>query len=196
MMLIKRSLPAVVSFVLAGAAFTGTAHAACTLPEAIRSAAANFVPAVYQQGDFERDAAIVGVWKFEMLAKSTAKNKNPMPDGTLIDFGTQAWHADGTELLNSGIRNPADGNFCQGVWEQVAPRTFKLNHLPLAWSAGAYIGPVKMTMMVAVDEFGNNFHGFFSQTLFQASTTAGHEFDENSPVVTVTGTITASRLIP
>lgn len=193
---LNRSLPVVVSLVLAGTAFTGTTRAACTLPEVIRSAAAHFVPAVYEQGDYQRDAAIVGVWKFEMLAKSTAKNKNPMPDGTLIDFGTQAWHSDGTELLNSGIRNPADGNFCQGVWEQLAPRTFKLHHLPLAWASGAYIGPVKMTMIVTVDEYGDDFHGIFSQTLFQASATAGHEFDESSPVVTVTGTITASRLVP
>jgi hypothetical protein len=181
---------------LAGLACTGMARAACTMPDVVHATSGHFVPAVYRPVDYEREAAIVGLWKFEMLAKSTPTNKNPVPDGTLIDFGTQAWHSDGTELLNSGIRNPADGDFCQGVWEQVGPSTFKLNHLPLAWASGAYIGPVKMSILVTVDESGNHFWGVFSQTLYQASPTPGHEFDESSPAGTVTGTITATRMTP
>jgi hypothetical protein len=184
------------SLALTGLASTGMAHATCTIADASHGSSGHFTPAVYREGSSEREAIIVGVWKFEMLARSTANNKNPMPDGTLVDFGTQAWHSDGTELLNSGSRNPADGNFCQGVWEQLGPYTFKLNHLPLAWGGAAYIGPVKMNMVVSVDPSGNRFSGVFSQTLYQASATPGHEFDESAPVVTVTGPITARRMTP
>jgi len=190
------TVPAALFLTLAGLVCSDMARAACTLPDAIRSSAGRFTPAVYVPTSYERSAAIVGLWKFEMFVKSTATTKNPMPDGTLIDFGTQAWHSDGTELLNSGIRNPADGDFCQGVWQQVAGSTFKLNHMPLAWAGGAYIGPVKMEIVVTVDDSGNRFWGWFSQTLYAASPTPGHEFDETTPVVTVTGTISATRITP
>jgi hypothetical protein len=189
-------VPTALSIVLAGLALTGKAQAACTIPDPAHATSGHFTPAVYLQTGIQGEAAIVGLWKFEMLAKSTPRNQNPMPDGTLIDFGTQAWHSDGTELLNSGIRNPADGDFCQGVWEQVGPSTFKLFHMPLAWGGGSYIGPVHMTMLVTADRSGNHFSGYFSETVYQASPTAGHEFDDSTPIVTITGTITASRIEP
>jgi len=55
-----------------------------------------------------------------------------LPDGAPIDFGTAAWHDDGTKLMNSGSRKPADGDFCQGVWEQTGPNEFVLNHYALS----------------------------------------------------------------
>jgi hypothetical protein len=188
--------PLALSVVLAGLTLTGKTHAACTIPDLTHSKSGRFTPAFYLHTGDERNAAIVGLWRFEMLAKSTDNNKNPMPDGALVDFGTQAWHADGTELLNSGIRNPADGDFCQGVWERVGPSTFKLNHMPLAWQNGAYIGPVKLSMLVTVNGSGEGFSGVFSETVFQASPTQGHEFDENASIVTITGTISGARISP
>jgi len=188
--------PVAVSIALAGLACAGRAHSSCTIPDSIQNVAGHITPAVYRQVNFEGDASIVGLWKFEMLAKSTPTNKNPMPDGALVDFGTQAWHADGTELMNSGSRNPADGNFCQGVWERVGPSTFRLNHLPLAWAGGAYLGPVKMSVVVTVDRSGNRFWGFFSETVYSASATPGLEFDESAAVVTITGTVTGTRMNP
>jgi len=185
-----------VSLALAGLASTGMARAACTAPDPAPVTSGHFTPAVFRLASFEQEASIVGLWKFEMLAKSTSTNQNPMPDGALVDFGTQAWHSDGTELLNSGIRNPADGDFCQGVWKRVGPSTFKLNHMPLAWGGGAYIGPVKMSVTVTLDATGNAFWGLFSETVYQASPTPGHEFDESAPIVTITGTITATRMTP
>lgn len=189
------TLTVALPLIAASFASMSAAHAACTIPTA-GSASGPLAPAVFLQANYHEEPRIVGLWKFEMLAKSTPTNKNPMPDGALVDFGTQAWHADGTELLNSGSRNPADGNFCQGVWEQIGAATFKLNHLPLAWAGGAYIGPVKLTAVVTVDRSGNRFSGLFSQTLYQASPTPGHEFDQSTPVVTITGTITATRIDP
>lgn len=34
--------------------------------------------------------------------------------------------------MNSG-RAPASGSFCMGVWKQVGPRTYRLNHWALSW---------------------------------------------------------------
>ena len=129
-----------------------------------------------------------------MLSKSTAKNKNPMTDGTLIDFGTAVWHADGTELQTTGIRNPADGNICHGVWKQIGPSTFQLNHYALAWTNGTYTGPVNIRAVVTVDGTGNKYSGGFQTDVYLASTVAGHEFDKTTKLVTITGTFTGSRV--
>ena len=144
--------------------------------------------------DRDERAAIVGLWKFEMLSKSTPKNTNPMPDGTLIDFGTAAWHADGTEFQTSGIRNPADGDVCQGVWEQIDDSTFVLNHYALAWTNGTYTGPVNIRAQVTVDGSRNRYSGHFVTIVHLASATPGHEFDETTVLATITGTFTATRV--
>lgn len=144
--------------------------------------------------DDDDRASIVGLWKFEMISQNTATYTNPMPDGSLIDFGTAAWHSDGTELMNSGIRNPADGDFCQGVWDRAGRSTYVLNHYALAYSNGTYTGPVNIRERVTVDASGRHFSGWFTLVAYLASVTAGHEFDQNAPLVTITGTITATRV--
>ncbi len=198
----------------AGAALTvalvgahGSAWAACTDHNWSNQsvAPAGLVSAVYHPGELGRSAlirvddeqpAIVGLWKFEMLSKSTSNHTNPMPDGTLIDFGTAAWHGDGTELMNSGSRNPADGDFCQGVWAQVGPSTFVLNHVALAWTNGAYTGPAKIQERVNVEAGGTKITGTFVLTQYLASPTQGHEFDESTVLVSITGTISGTRITP
>ena len=140
------------------------------------------------------ERSIVGLWKFEMISKSTATHTNPMPDGTLIDFGTAAWHADGTELQISGIRNPADGDVCQGVWQRVDDATFVLNHYAMAWTNGTYTGPVNIRARVTVDPTGNHYSGMFATVVYLATPVAGHEFDQNTILASITGTFTASRV--
>lgn len=154
--------------------------------------AANFIKAAYEDEDSR--PSIVGLWKFEMIAKSTATNKNPMPDGTLVDFGTAAWHGDGTEFQTSAFRNPSDGDVCQGVWQQVAPNTYVLNHLALAWANGAYAGPVNIRAEVTVDPAHNRYSGWFHTTVYVATATPGHEFDQTAPVVSITGSFTGVRV--
>lgn len=185
----------------------GLAHAGCADPawSPQPSAAAKVTPAVFRPAAFApawlmavnnagEHATIVGLWKFEMLAKSTTANANPMPDGTLIDFGTAAWHSDGTELMNSGIRNPGDGDFCQGVWTQVGPSTFALNHYALAWTNGTYTGPANIRERVTVDASGKHFSGVFTLVQYLATVTPGHEFDQTTPLVSITGTLTGTRV--
>lgn len=198
----------ILGLALAAIGSPGLAHAACANPDALRQpgATVKLAPAVFRSAgsvtaslvNFEADPpqhpAIVGLWKFELLTKSTRTNTNPMPDGTLFDFGTSAWHSDGTELMNSGGRDPKDGDFCQGVWIQVGPFTFDLFHYPLAWTNGAYTGPVVLRARVTVDRSGEHYSGVFSATAYLASPTAGHEFDETTPLGTITGTIAATRI--
>jgi hypothetical protein len=151
---------------------------------------ARFIRVNFEQSE----APIVGLWKFEMLAVSTPKNTNPMPDGTVVDFGTAAWHGDGTEFQTSGFRNPSDGDVCQGVWAQIGPSTFQLNHYALAWTNGSYTGPANIRAIVKVDPSGNRYSGSFQTDVYLASVTAGHEFDETTKLVTITGSFTATRV--
>ncbi len=117
-----------------------------------------------------------------------------MPEGTLIDFGTAAWHADGTELQLSGFRNPSDGDVCQGVWRQVGRSTFELNHVALAWTNGAYTGPVSIRAQVTVGPDRNRYTGTFTTTVYSGAYVAGHEFDQNTVLAVITGTFDATRL--
>jgi hypothetical protein len=146
---------------------------------------------VHNQGSHD---SIVGLWKFEMLAKSTPAHTNPMPDGALIDFGTAAWHDDGTELMNSGARKPADGDFCQGVWQQTGPNEFVLNHYALSYTDGNYTGPANIRERVYVDRSGKRFTGMFVLTQYLATAVPGHEFDQTTALITITGSITGTKV--
>lgn len=182
---------------------TGTSHAGCVAAKwsnerqaaprpgaAMSTAAGSFI----KVSDRDSGRSIVGLWKFEMISKSTPTHTNPMPDGTLIDFGTAAWHVDGTELQTSGIRNPSDGDVCQGVWQRVGDRTFVLNHYALAWTNGTYTGPVNIRARVTVDPSGTRYSGMFVTVVYLATPTQGHEFDQSTVLASITGTFTATRV--
>ena len=87
-----KTAAAVIGILIAGLAISGAAEA-------------NMIPV----GDFGDGAPIVGLWQFRAT-------------GIAADYGTQAWHADGTELIYSMGPNPATGDVCQGVWKRVGPR--------------------------------------------------------------------------
>jgi hypothetical protein len=152
--------------------------------------APRMVHAVYVAGEPEaaapRWAAIVGMWKFSFVAKG-----NPAPgpaDGTVLDFGYATWHADGTELMNSGARPPQSGDFCMGVWKETAPGTFRLNHYGVAWQpdGSAYLGPANIKEEVTVSDGGRHYAGVFTIDQYDAGgkTVLGH----------VQGTVSATRV--
>jgi hypothetical protein len=189
-----------------GAVIGGPASAGCHFGPASKSATlGGFKPSRYRSDEPGRfikvsdsgfwGPSIVGLWKVEFIALG---NTNGIPDGALIDFGTAQWNEDGTESMVSGGRNPSDGDVCMGAWVQVGRATFKLNHLGLAWSAGAYVGPGKISETVTLDPSGNSFHGSFSITQYQAAAAPGQEFQENpNSIVAPTpiyGTITGNRI--
>jgi hypothetical protein len=61
---------------------------------------------------------IVGFWHFKFILGPNT-----------IDAGTQQWHSDGIEVINSGARSPITGSVCLGVWKKVGERHYKLRQL-------------------------------------------------------------------
>jgi hypothetical protein len=186
---------------------TGQAQAACATPKLQQATPANrsdfhFVPAVYHDGDttagtFVRvhdfdPASIVGLWEFKW-------------SGFATDWGTQAWHSDGTELSFSTGQNPATGDTCQGVWQQIGPRTYTLNHIAMGWAApgasplqGAQFLRVHLHMIVTLAPSGKTFSGKYTAAVYLES--QSDPFDENpntnAPIATGSGAVAATRVEP
>lgn len=193
--MVRKSVALYTGLGLAGLMTAGQAFAGCQAPASGYSqtssrsapsayqAGGAFIRTGYEPGDSDgHQAAIVGLWKFEMKV-----------NGTLIDFGTVEWHDDGTEMTISGGRNPADGDTCMGAWQQVGWSKFKLNHIALAYAGGAYLGVAHFHELVTVDPSGRSYSGTF--TLEQFADSTSDPFDESgTPLATVAGTITATRV--
>jgi hypothetical protein len=80
----------------------------------------------------------------------------------VLDAGFSQWHSDGTEILNSS-RPPTIQSFCLGVWENVGPSKYKLNHFPLSWTAdGTLVGPANIRENVTLSSDHNSFTGTFT----------------------------------
>jgi hypothetical protein len=101
--------------------------------------------------------SIVGLWSVTM-------NLN---GGGQFDWGYQVWHDDGTEIMNSGSRPPATGNFCMGAWVQTGPFSYHLNHYALSYDAGGTLNAkVLIKENVTVDQKGGTFSGPFTADIF------------------------------
>jgi hypothetical protein len=134
------------------------------------------------RGDLEGGAGIVGLWKFTF----TSEGSTGIPDGTLIDQGYVTWHADGTEITNSG-RPPITGNFCLGVYRQTGRSSFKLNHFGLSWdpTGATLIGPANIKEQVTLGRGGNSYTGTFTID----------QFDTNGNLLAhIQGSIAAERI--
>lgn len=199
------AVPAALGMILLGAAFSPTASAGCGgLPgkpsasirqdRPFRFVQAAFRPGLFVQVGYD-DEPIVGMWQVTFTAKGNG-TAGP-PDGTPLDAGYQTWHSDGTELHNSGARDPSTGDFCMGVWKRIGYSEYKLNHWTLSWvtasptctpaagNIGCFLGPGNIQEDVIVDETGNNFSGTF--TIVQ--------YDQHgNKLATVVGTITGTRV--
>jgi hypothetical protein len=125
---------------------------------------------------FKHQEPIVGLWEFTFVTGTT-----------VMDHGYAEWHSDGTEIMNSG-KPPLTQSFCLGVWEQVAARTFKLNHFALGWddTGTVYVGPVNIKEEVTVNEAGNKYSGTWS--LVQYAT------DGKTVLGSGKGNVTATRI--
>jgi hypothetical protein len=51
-------------------------------------------------------------------------------------------HADGPEIMASGLRPPASGNFSLGVWENLGAGVYELNHFGIGWDPSNLSGPL------------------------------------------------------
>lgn len=123
------------------------------------------------------EPSIVGLWKEHWL----------FPDGTEFDANYSTWHSDGTELGVSGLRTPMSGDVCQGVWEKVGPRHYKVNHFGVSFDASGLnlVGLAIIRQDVTLNPKGNEIAGTFSVD----------QYDESGNILAhVQGTISGTRV--
>lgn len=215
-----RSMTAVLAIAAAAMALgTGEARAGCG-PAVARSA---MTPAVYRSDqsaahlvltDFD-DAprpfdtpAITGLWKFVFTGQG---NTGPaaMFNGQQVDAGFVTWHADGTELMNSG-RAAVSGSFCMGVWKRVNPTTYHLNHWALSWVPDYHpgvstwswpldealepLGPANIVETVTLGRDGDHYSGKFTLTQYLYDGTNVTDADPTKVAVVIQGVIAATRI--
>jgi hypothetical protein len=132
-------------------------------------------------------ASIVGMWSIQFLSEGNTTHNPSIPDGAMIDFGYNQWHSDGTEILNSGARSPAQENFCLGVWQRTGRYTYLLNHFALNYdpTTGVMIGKISIVETVTLSPGGTSYSGTFVYTVFD---TKGNKTDS------LTGQVTAERI--
>jgi len=128
---------------------------------------------------------ITGLWQVTF----TSKNNVGIPDGAQLDAGFVTWHADGTEIMNSG-RAPQTSSFCMGVFRHTSVHGYKLNHYALSWdpTGTVFIGPTNISEQLQLDRHGNAYLGTVSITQFAA--------DGTTVLAHITGTVAAQRLTP
>jgi hypothetical protein len=131
----------------------------------------------------QRLEPITGLYQFTF----TSKGSDGIPDGAVVDQGYVTWHADGTEIMNSG-RSPMSGDFCMGVWEQTSARGYMLNHYATAWdpTGTEYVGPANIRENVQLARDGDSYSGNF--TLDQ------YAQDGTTLLAHVQGTVSAARI--
>lgn len=128
-------------------------------------------------------------------------------NGQVADHGYSVWHADGTEIMNSG-RPAGDGNFCLGTWAQTGKRTYTLNHYTLSWfqSVSAspdqgtpplpglysvnnfFAGPGNISETITLAKDGQSYTGTFTITQYMGDT------GEVAPGFPIKGNVAATRL--
>jgi len=132
-------------------------------------------------------ASIVGMWSFQFISEGNTTHNPSIPNGAMLDFGYNQWHSDGTEVLNSGGRSPAQGNFCLGVWQKTGRSTYLLNHFALNYDAttGAFLGKISVVETVTVSPGGTSYSGTFVYTVYDPK---GNKIDR------LTGQVNAQRI--
>lgn len=128
---------------------------------------------------------ITGLWQFTF----TSKNNVGIPDGAQLDAGFVSWHADGTEIMNSG-RAPMTSNFCLGVFRHTSVYGYKLNHYALAWdpTGTVFIGPTNIREQLQLGPGGDTYTGSVTITQFAP--------DGSTVLANLAGTVAAKRLTP
>ncbi|HKT40911.1 MAG TPA: hypothetical protein VJQ86_00985 [Rhodanobacteraceae bacterium] len=116
---------------------------------------------------------ISGLYEIHMTAEGNGPTG--LPDGAPVDHAYVQWHADGTEIMNSG-RPAADGNFCMGTWAQTGARTYTLNHFMLSWVQNVdadgvaidntFVGPASIQETVTLSKDGSSYSGTFVLTQY------------------------------
>ncbi|MGH7969009.1 MAG: hypothetical protein ACREIC_09820, partial [Limisphaerales bacterium] len=110
---------------------------------------------------------LAGLYEFTFTSDGTG---NGPPAGVVVDHGFATWHADGSEIMNSG-KPAVGGDFCMGTWAQTGPKTFSLNHYALNWGNALnpdpnnpqdFIGPVNIRENITLAQGNNSYSGAFT----------------------------------
>jgi hypothetical protein len=116
--------------------------------------------AALEQDKNYREPSIVGFWHFKQVSGIN-----------VFDAGYEQWHSDGTEIYNSGSRAPDTGSFCMGVWQQIGPRHYGLNHRAIGWAPGGTMPAYVATILedVTLSANGESFSGSYIVTAYDLS---------------------------
>lgn len=119
---------------------------------------------------------IAGLYEVTMTAEGNGPTG--LPDGAPVDHAYVQWHADGTEIMNSG-RPAADANFCLGTWAQTGARTYTLNHFMLSWAQSVnpdgvdidntFVGPASIQETITLSRDGSSYTGTFVLTQYDTN---------------------------
>jgi len=111
----------------------------------------------------EDGPGMVGLWHLLFIAEGNTGAGLP-PDGTVVDNGLSEWHSDGTEATLDS-RPPATGDVCLGVWKQVGPRHYMLNHFGIAFDPttdpNTPLGYAHIPQDIVISRDGKTFTGTF-----------------------------------
>ncbi len=105
--------------------------------------------------------------------------------GQVVDVAFDAWHSDGTEILND-YTNPIEGNVCLGVWVQTGTRTYTLKHPSWSFDTGGnLLGTVVIHENVQLSADGNSSKGTYTYDIYDTNGNFLEAF---------TGTLSATRI--
>jgi hypothetical protein len=120
--------------------------------------------------------SIVGLWSVTFYS-----------EGTAVDVAFDAWHSDGTEILND-FTDPIEGNVCLGAWAQTGLQTFKLTHPSWTFdSNGNLTGTAYILETVTVTSGGSQYQGTYTINYYDTS---------GNPEGSFSGTLSATRISP
>jgi hypothetical protein len=139
---------------------------------AVTSQDNQFAPATSQA--VSGPGGIVGLWNVTFTS-----------GGQTVDVGFDAWHSDGTEILND-YTNPIEGNVCLGVWIQTGPQIYRLKHP--SWSfdnTGTLLGTVIIRETVILSPDGNSYKGPYTYDVYDTTGAFVAEYK---------GTVAATRI--
>ena len=123
-------------------------------------------------------APIVGLWDIKFYSGTQ-----------VVDEGFDAWHSDGTEILND-TPPPVTGNVCLGVWIQTGRSSFKLKHPSWIYDVTTntqLAGQAIIRENVTVSRDGNSFSGTFTTDVYDTFGNLQAHFD---------GQVKATRIRP
>jgi hypothetical protein len=118
--------------------------------------------------------SIVGLWHVKFYS-----------GGVLSDNAFDAWHSDGTEILND-FTNPIEDNVCLGVWTQAGADTYKLKHPSWTFDTGGNLTGLALILeTVTVSSDGTAYSGTYSIAFFDTM---------GNPVGSFDGTLQGERI--